>query len=158
MIQNFKVGAISKGTKMLCKLCTSEGHAIGKCETYPNYEAKLANILELSLCTRCAGSGHNESECYGKKGKLRFHCLLCKKKEHITLLCPKQNNGSKSGNVQTNLCYALRNIDICNLLPTMTLKLKNSKRQRKVRCLIDCGSQRSFILKNAATYLYRKTK
>ena len=85
-----------------------------------------------------------------KKGKLRYPCLLCKKKEHITLLCPKQNNGSKSGNVQTNLCYALRKIDICNLLPTMTLKLKNSKRQRKVKCLIDCGSQRSFILKKAA--------
>ena len=31
----------------------------------------------------------------------------------------------------------------------MTLKLKNSKRQRKVRCLIDCGSQRSFITKEA---------
>ena len=61
-------------------LCTSEGHTMGKCETYPNYEAKLAKILELSLCTRCAVSGHNESERYGIKGKLRFPCLLCKKK------------------------------------------------------------------------------
>ena len=79
-IQNVEVGAISKGAKMLCKLCASEGHTMGKYETYPNYEAKLAKLLELSLCTRCAGSGHNESECYGKKGKLRFPCLLCKKK------------------------------------------------------------------------------
>ena len=62
MIQNFEVGAVSKGTKMLCKLCAS-----GKYETYPNYEAKLAKILELSLCSRCAGSGHNKSECYGKE-------------------------------------------------------------------------------------------
>ena len=46
--------------------------------------------------------------------------------------------------------YALRSIDICNLLPTMTLKLKNSKRRRKVRCLIDCDRQRSFISKEAA--------
>ena len=98
-LQNFEVGAVSKGTKMLCKLCASEGHTIGKCETDPNYEAKLAKILELSLCTRCAGSGHNESECYVKKVKLRFLCLLCKK-EHITPLCPKQNNGSKSGSVK----------------------------------------------------------
>ena len=65
---------------MLCKLCASEGHTMGKCETYPNYEAKLDKILELSLCTRCAGSGHNESECYGKKDKLKFPCLLWKKK------------------------------------------------------------------------------
>ena len=32
----------------------------------------------------------------------------------------------------------------------MTLKSKNSKRQRKVRCLIDCGGQRSFISKETA--------
>ena len=36
----------------------------------------------------------------------------------------------------------------------MTLKLKDSKRQRKVRCLIDCGSQRSFISKEAPQDLY----
>ena len=66
-IQNVEVGAVTKDTKMLCKLCASEGHTIRKCETYPNYEAKLAKNFELSLCTRCAGSGHNESERYGKK-------------------------------------------------------------------------------------------
>ena len=80
MTQNFGVGVVTKDTKMLCKLYAWEGHTIGKCETYANYETKLAKILELSLCTRCAGSGHNELECYGKKGKLRFPCLLCKNK------------------------------------------------------------------------------
>lgn len=131
----------------MCKLCSSEGHYFGKCETYPNYEAKLARILELSLCTRCAGSGHNESECYGKKGFLKFPCLTCKKKEHVTSLCPTQKA------VQTNLCYALKNTDTCNMLPTMTLNLKCGHKQRQVRCLIDCGSQRSFITKEAALAL-----
>ena len=73
--QNFETVS-PKGTRILCKLCSSDGHSIGKCETYSTYESKMARILELSLCARCAGSGHNESECYGKKGKLRFQCLI----------------------------------------------------------------------------------
>ena len=65
----------------------------------------------------------------------------------MTPLCPKLNNGTKSGSVQTNLCFKEYRR---NLLPTMTMKLKKSKRQRKVTCLIDCDSQRSFITKEAA--------
>ena len=34
----------------------------------------------------------------------------------------------------------------------MTVKLKHSKRQRKVRCLIDCGSQIYFITKECQNY------
>ena len=79
--QNFEIVA-NKSARILCKLCSSDGHSIGKCETSSNYESKLARILELSLCSRRAGLGHKESECYGKKGKLRFQCLICKKREH----------------------------------------------------------------------------
>ena len=38
-IQNFEVGAVIKGTKMLCKLCASEGHTIGKWETNSKMES-----------------------------------------------------------------------------------------------------------------------
>ena len=48
-----------------------------------------------------------------------------------------------------NLCYAMKNVDICNLLPTMTLELKNGNKCRKV----DCGSQRSCITKKVSKYL-----
>ena len=151
VVENATVADKYKGRKISCKLCSSDGHSIGKCETYSSYEARIARIMELSLCTRCAGSGHNESECYGKKGKLRFPCLVCRKKEHITPLCPNQTRSSFS--VNTNLCYAVRNIDICNLLPTMTLELKNGNKCCKVRCLVDCGSQRSYITKEVAQNL-----
>ena len=67
-VQNFDTVTIAnKSAKNCCKLCFSDGHSLGKCETYVTYESKLARIMELSLCTRCAGSGHKESECYGKK-------------------------------------------------------------------------------------------
>ena len=80
---------------------------------------------------------------------MRFKCLICKKREHITPLCPNQEKTPKT-NATVNLCYASRNIDISNILPTMTLELKNGKRCRKVRGLVDCGSQRSYIVKHVS--------
>ena len=56
-----------KGARILCKLCFSDGHSIGKCETYSTYESKMAKTLELSVSASCAGSGHKESQCYGKE-------------------------------------------------------------------------------------------
>ena len=148
-VQNYEI-AVNKNAKILCKLCESDGHTIGKCEAFPSYESKIARIMELSLCTRCAGSGHKEFECFGKQGKLRFQCFICKKREHITPLCPNRSKSHSNSNAQTHLCYTLKNVDICNILPTMTLALGSGKRRRKVRCLVDCGSQRSYITKEVS--------
>lgn len=49
-----------------------------------------------------------------------------------------------------SLCLAQRSFDSCQLLPTMTLTLKNGRKSRKVRCLVDTGSQRSYISETAA--------
>ena len=85
-----------------------------------------------------------------KKGKLRFQCLICRKREHITPLCPNQNKIPSKANTKVNLCYALRNLDISSILPTMTLELKNGNRCRRVRGPVDCGSQRSYIMKHVS--------
>ena len=69
-IQNFKTQ--NSGSKFTCKLCSPEGHSLGKCSKFNNYQDKLQRLQDLSLCIRCAGSGHDENECYGKQGKLRF--------------------------------------------------------------------------------------
>ena len=147
-MQNF--GAVNtKLVKLRCKLCSSEGHTIGKCTNFLKYNDKLARLKELSLCSRCAGSGHNEDNCYGKQNKLRFECRNCKKKEHITPLCPLGESQSIS-KTSTNLCFAQTCFDGSYLLPSITLYLRNGSYRRKVRCLIDCCSQRSYISELAA--------
>ncbi|XP_068243599.1 uncharacterized protein [Palaemon carinicauda] len=88
-ILNYKFA--NKVTKLTCKLCAAEGHTLGKCVNFNHYNDKVARLRKLSLCTRCAGSGHEDNECYGKQKKLRFECLLCRKREHITPLCPSLN-------------------------------------------------------------------
>ena len=147
-IQSFSASNF-KENKLICKLCSSEGHTLGKCSTFSSYSDKVARLLELSLCIRCAGSGHTEDKCYGKQNKLRFECKICKKKEHITPLCPLNNDQSVS-KTNTNLCFAQRSFDGSYILPTMTLFLKNGNKSRKVRCMIDSGSQRSYISQLAA--------
>ena len=147
-MQNF--GAVNtKFEKLRCKLCSAEGHSIGKCPSFVHYTDRLARLKELSLCTRCAGTGHNEEKCYGKQNKLRFECRNCKKKEHITPLCPFSDNLPVS-KTNTNLCFAQRSVDGSYILPTMTLYFRNGSYRRKVRCMIDSGSQRSYISEEAA--------
>ena len=146
-MQNF--GTINKEQKLKCKVCLAEGHSIGKCTSFSSHNDKVARLRELSLCSRCAGSGHNENQCYGKQNKLRFECKICHKKEHITPLCPSLES-LPVPKVTTNLCFAQRSLDGCNMLPSMTLNCRNGSFSRKVRCLIDSGSQRSYISEVAA--------
>ncbi|XP_050687354.1 uncharacterized protein LOC126980939 [Eriocheir sinensis] len=138
-------------TDIFCQYFGSKGHSLGKCSKFPKYEDKVERLRDLSLCTRCAGSGHVESACYGKQNKLKFACQLCKKREHLTSLCPLQDNKSDPRlKTSVSLCLAQRSLDSSKMLPTMTLNLRNGKKGRKVRCLIDTGSQRSYISETAA--------
>ena len=146
-LQNFK----NISTKFACKLCGGQGHSLGQYNNYTSYEEKIVRLSELSLCTRCAGSGHNENNCFGKQSKLRYECRICHVKEHITPLYPTHKE-KPNPQIKTNisLCLAQRSLDSCHMLPTTTLTLKNGKMIRKVRCLIDTGSQRSYISEAAA--------
>ena len=148
-MQNFK-SVNTKVNQLTCKLCSAEGHSMGKCNNFNNYEDKISRLKELSLCIRCAGAGHDENSCYGKQSKLRFECKVCKRREHITPLCPTQTKSKSSQSTNVNLCFAQRSFDSSHILPTMTLDLKNGNKSRKVRCLIDTGSQRSYISEKAA--------
>ena len=77
--QNYKI-IEQPQKKFKCKLCSADGHSIGRCENYITNEEKVARVQELSLCNRCAGSGHTESECFGNRIGLKYLCLLCKRR------------------------------------------------------------------------------
>ena len=147
-IQNFK-SVNTKVNQLTCKLCSAEGYSMGKCNNFNNYENKISRLKESSLCIRCAGSGHDNS-CYGKQSKLRFECKVCKKREHITPLCPTHTKSKSSQSTNVNLCFAQRSFDSSHILPTMTLDLKNGYKSREIICLIDTGSQRSYTSEKAA--------
>ena len=109
--QNYKNTNPKEGN-IECKLCGAQGHNMSHCHEYITYENKVARLNQLSLCTRCAGSGHDETQCYGKQGKLKFPCKICGTKEHFTVLCPLAGQ-TTSGKTNLGLCLAQahRNID-----------------------------------------------
>ena len=59
-MQNFK-SVNTKVNQLTCKLCSAEGHSMGRCNNFNNYEDRISRLKELSLCIRCAGSGHDEN-------------------------------------------------------------------------------------------------
>ena len=152
--QNFKS---TMDKKVECKLCGSNSHPMSHCEEFNSYRSKVDRLRELTLCIRCAGHGHNENNCFGKQGKLRYPCKICGTREHFTVLCP---SADKEPRIKTNssLCLAQRSFDSCQMLPTMTLTLKCGSKRRKVRCLVDTGSQRSYLSESIAKHLCHDIK
>ena len=84
-MQNFK-SVNTKVNQLTCKLCSAEEHSMGKCNNFNNYEDKISRLKELSLCIRCAGSGHDENSCYGKQSKLRFECSVQEERTYNTFV------------------------------------------------------------------------
>ena len=131
-----------------CKLCGETEHGMGWCKSYPTLDDRIKRLQDLSLCTRCAGS-HSSNDCFGKNGKLSQECKYCKTRDHISPLC----NQTKVVSSSSNLCLGHQRTDPFYLLPTMTIDLIHNKVRHKVRCMIDWGSQRTYISGKAAKIL-----
>ena len=155
-LHNFKTQSVrpkefNKHPSRLCKLCSATDHSMGACNFFSTYEDRIRKLRGLSLCVYCAGA-HDSEICYGKAGKLKQACKFCQSRNHISPLCP--NNSNRTKEVSNNhLCLGHRTSDPFYLLPTMTLELTYNKSRLKVRCLIDTGSQRSYISARAASKL-----
>ena len=149
-LQNFKTGttALSYNNSKTympkpCKFCNSSNHTMFKCDKYDTYDKRLEQCDVLKLCNLCSSPKHLADKCVGNEGKLDFKCFKCKKQTHITALCP---SNSDNDSVRSNLCINNSNSmkDNKSILPTYTIQF-SSKKSCKVRCLIDTGSERSYI-------------
>ena len=120
--------------KKLCKLCGNVGHSMMICRKYGDHDSRLKRCKDLKLCCLCSSTKHEQDKC---PRTLEFECSICKLKEHVSALCPKFKP------FRTNLNAT--NVNKNNLLPTYTITICNDNVQTKVRCLVDTGSQSSYI-------------
>jgi len=139
----------------LCKFCTSTGHNMIQCDRYVGYEARKKRCLELKMCIKCSSQKHKAPDC---NRPLDFPCYKCNSRHHISALCDKAA-ASLSANFCLNSSYdSGRGF----LLPMINLKLSVGNSHYSVRCLIDTGSQRSYlsskVVKNLEVCLDNKTK
>ena len=134
-----------------CKFCAIKGHSMLACSKYVSVDARKQRCLMLHLCSFCSSNKHDDANCPGIQKKLSFECFNCKSKSHISALCPQRNES-----VSSNLCLNSQHSDQDfqqYLLPVVPILFSRGKVKCKVRCLIDIGSQRSYLSQNVMNQL-----
>ena len=138
-LENFNISA--EQVNYYCKFCRVTGHSMLRCSKYNTIQQRKRICEELKLCIHCSSSKHKSSECLGLSNKLTFSCNKCSKKSHISALCDKFSN------INSNICINnnLNNRDNLYLLPIICLNIFKGKKKYSLNCLLDTGSQRSYI-------------
>ena len=136
-----------------CKFCSLTGHSMSACQKYKTAEDRIQRCKTLGLCTHCSSAKHDDLNCPGLRNELSFRCFKCKSYCHITPLCTQnyENNSatpstSKCDSTLSNLCInagSFSEQDI--LLPTLTVTFMFKSKYIETRCLLDLGSQRSYL-------------
>lgn len=152
-----------------CVICNDSNHRIYDCPIFKgkNITERMTDVSMHKLCSNCLRQGHTKLQC--KMGP----CRLCKGR-HNTLL----HSATPHTNVSTTTNTAIPVTNTDNtvvsfskqnnanvhyttqvLLSTALIKVTNpiTKKSFKVRALLDCGSQSSFISQSLRDKLSLKT-
>ena len=123
----------------MCKFCVSTSHSTLHCKKYSTPIDRKNRCVELNLCEACSSQKHSLANC---RSKLDFKCRYCSSYQHISALCGKYEPSVN----QVHFCLNSTG-DSGNtfLLPTVTVVLHHGNHSSKINCLLDTGSQRSYI-------------
>ena len=115
-----------------------------QCTKFEKVADHQKRCISLGLCALCTSSKHDTEKCPGKDFKLSFSCNNCKKNAHIAALCPGPSNGGTSSHLCINVQHFKSNYQPF-LLPVLSITFHGVNTSRTVRCLLDTGSQRSYL-------------
>lgn len=163
-----RTNVTSRVPTIFCIFCNAnKGHKIGRC---PNFAASSLQqrtkwVQETKKCNICLSSKHESSNC-----KSTNSCYYCKNKQHHSLLCPTRFSNSASSSIQSQQngnaststsepvmsCTQQENSVISkSLLSTFqaTVHGANAKSNQVLRCILDTGSVKNLITKDAVRAL-----
>ncbi|UYV61002.1 hypothetical protein LAZ67_1003055 [Cordylochernes scorpioides] len=134
--------------EMGCLFCENN-HQSKDCITAQSmpFKDKRAKIYEKRCCLKCLKPGHLAKAC-----KRTVQCNICAK-GHYVLLCPDLPcNRKEKTHVSEVVQSALANQQCTRDVTLMTLmvNIMGNNGYRKVRALLDPGSQKSYILESTA--------
>ena len=128
-----------------CKFCCATGHVMLHCRKYATNLDRKNRCKELNLCELCSSQRHKSDSC----SKLDFQRLFCSSNKHISALCSKY-----MPKVTTNFCLnTTADSGRTFILPSIKIQLGNGKNSVMVKCLLDTGSQRSYLSSSVLTRL-----
>lgn len=150
---------VEKASNSNCVFCNSDSHNIYKCELIKKKEVndRVNWAKSKALCMNCLKNNHKTQEC-----KSKFTCKYCNKKHNSLLhINVEKNTKANTANVDTakNLnqkVSAIVSDSIPNVVMLATAIIgveTNNNDKIALRCLIDQGSQSTFITENAVQAL-----
>ena len=149
--RNYNSKFDGKPRNLFCKFCNANGHCMLKCSRYVKFHERRARCEELNICSKCTSSKHDAHNC---KTALDFSCSICKSFNHISAMCP-----NSSSRVNTN--FSLNTSSDSGktfILPTLSVTVGSGRYKTKVRCLVDTGSQRSYVSNKVLDRLHFQCK
>ncbi|XP_035231460.1 uncharacterized protein LOC118203296 [Stegodyphus dumicola] len=122
----------------------NEGHWPQYCETVTDYDTRVQKLKTSNRCFLCTNRGHRVSNCPRKN---TARCTKCKKRHHVSICPPVENNQLRITNSAVNhitfpktIFTHLQTARVYVTGPTGITKL--------TRCILDGGSQASFVHTN----------
>ncbi|GFT75416.1 putative RNA-directed DNA polymerase from transposon X-element, partial [Nephila pilipes] len=145
------------GKQKFCLFCSQCNHwsfdcLIGK---KLSLNDKKSILIRNRACFRCLNKGHNARSCRLKMLK----CMNCDDKSHHTLLCNKNEEFDlKNETVGATISNSLANQSLITnvYLQTIVLKLCYNNNEMVLRCLLDNGSQKSYLTQRVIDHLNLK--
>ncbi|XP_015433580.1 PREDICTED: uncharacterized protein LOC107189534 [Dufourea novaeangliae] len=144
----------TKAEKKMCIFCGND-HARAECEKARkmSFSERQDVIKQKKACFNCLNMGHIYKRC-----RVPVKCAWCSKR-HTLLMCPEMSKdktpleGSSGKKAETVSEQNLANSSCSPAVYLMTLrvKLKNGEIECNVRAIVDTGSQKSYILRSAAS-------
>lgn len=113
-------------------------------------DQKRDELSKNKACFRCLKRGHSSKKCYSK-----LKCLVCGN-NHVAIMCPnlpshKIQKSRTSNKESESISQVLSNQNFAEVyMQTLRVKLVGNISEKYIRVLIDTGSQRSYITKDAA--------
>lgn len=132
----------------LCCIICNQNHKIYECSTFKakGVEERIEDVKKYKLCMNCLRQGHPAIEC--RMGP----CRECKNRHNSLLHIPEVVNNSNTVPVdeKESLVYLSNQVSDHVLLSTAIIEVANplTNQKVKIRALLDCGSQSSFITKS----------
>ena len=130
-----------------CVFCESRGHWAQDCKRVVDIGERIDKLKRANRCFLCLNRGHTSSNCR-KKGKVQ--CAKCRKSHHQSLCDESTNTISPAA---TSSITSVRKIDVhtpaFTYLQTARVWITGPTGLRRLtRCVLDGGSQSSFITDN----------
>ncbi|XP_013136113.1 PREDICTED: uncharacterized protein LOC106101423, partial [Papilio polytes] len=143
-----------EGKVIICFFC-DKGHNTLECSKADrlSLDEKKEAIKKKGGCYICLKKGHLAKYC-----KTFIRCMCCSKR-HVVILCPRLHTQPKTGEQQEEQKRCVNDDEVNNnftsnntttLLQTLVVKISTGGQEKKVRVLLDCGSQRTYIKRELA--------